>query len=207
MLALSTGKKRSGKEFGVLVFVEPRALDVEQPQSWDEARERQCVDRELRDRFVRAGVRLVVEDVDSAVPDLEEVEVAGNDARGAGTVRRNFDAQLPFERGDVVFAQPDGDLDRDSDTVIAEHKPLQRLMPELVVAYGWNDECSCLRRCIFLAVHDDTRDVRPRRRGLRSACLGVVVAAEEVVRASGRDVFEKLRDGRKVSVARTLLVE
>ena len=133
--------------------------------------------------------------------------MAGNDARGAGTAARNFDAQLPFERSDVVFTQPDGDLDRDSDTVIAEHKPLQRLMPELVVADGWNDECRCLRRCVLLAIHDDTRDVRPNGRGVRCACFGVVVAAEEVVRASGRDVFEKLRDGRKVSVACTLLVE
>ena len=73
MLALSSGKKRSGKELAVLVFVEPRALGVEQPQSRDEARERQCVDRELCDRFIRAGVRLVVEDVNSAVPDLQEV--------------------------------------------------------------------------------------------------------------------------------------
>ena len=36
--------------------------------------------------------------------------MAGNDARGLGTARRNFDAELPFERGDVVFAQPNGDV-------------------------------------------------------------------------------------------------
>jgi hypothetical protein len=127
--------------------------------------------------------------------------------RGAGTARRNFDAQLPFQRGDVVFAQPDGDLDRDGHAVIAEHKPLQRLVSELVITDGWNDECSCLRRCVLLAIHDDTRDVRPNGRGLRCACFGVVVSPEELVWATRRDIFQKVCDGREACVAGPLVVE
>ena len=106
-----------------------------------------------------------------------------------------------------MFAQPDGDLDRDSDAVIAEHKPLQRLVPELVVADGWNDEPSCLRRCVLLAVNDDVRDVGSSWRGLRRACLRVVVAAEEVMRACGRDALEKIRDGCEARVAAALVIE
>src|SRR5205814_745404 len=91
-----TSKEGAREELAILVLVEPRALDVEQPQSGDEARERQCINRELCDRPVRAGVRLVIEDMDGAVPDLEKVEMTGDDARGAGVAGCNFDAELPL---------------------------------------------------------------------------------------------------------------
>ena len=48
-----------------------------------QARERERIERELRDRLIRSGVRLVVENMDGAVAHLEEVDVAGEDARGA----------------------------------------------------------------------------------------------------------------------------
>ena len=75
-------EQRAGKELAVLLLVEPRALDIEKAKA-GQARERQRIERELRDRLVRSGVRLVIEDVDGAVADLEEVDVAGEDARGA----------------------------------------------------------------------------------------------------------------------------
>ena len=46
-----------------------------------EARERERVDRELRDRLVGARVGLVVEDVHAAVSHLQEIDVAGDGAR------------------------------------------------------------------------------------------------------------------------------
>ena len=75
-------KQRAGKELAVLLLVEPRALDIEEPQS-RQARERQRIERELRDRLVGPRVRLVIKNMDGAVAHLEEVDVAGEDARGA----------------------------------------------------------------------------------------------------------------------------
>ena len=54
-------EERAGKELAVLLLVEPGALDVEEPEAGDAARERERVDRELRDWLVGASVRLVVE--------------------------------------------------------------------------------------------------------------------------------------------------
>ena len=71
------------------------------------------------------------------------------------TARRELDAVLPFERGDVVSREPDGDLDRDRHAVVGEHEVLQRLVTELVVADGRNDEGGCLGRCVLLCVDDD----------------------------------------------------
>ena len=90
MLALSPGEKGSGEELAVLVFVEPRALDVEQPQAGHEARERQCIDRELRNRLVCCCIRLVVEDVHRTVSDLQEVDVAGDGYQGIMTTAYNM---------------------------------------------------------------------------------------------------------------------
>ena len=41
-------------------------------------RERERVDRELRERLVGARIGFVVEDVDRAVPNLQEVDMAGD---------------------------------------------------------------------------------------------------------------------------------
>ncbi len=74
-------EQRAGEELAVLLFIEPGALDIEEPQ-FRQARKRQRVEGELRDRLIRPGVRLVVEDMDGAIAHLEEVDMAGEDARG-----------------------------------------------------------------------------------------------------------------------------
>jgi hypothetical protein len=74
------------EELAVVGLVEPRALKVEERDA-GHVREGKRVDRELRERLVGARVRLVVEDVDRAVPDLQEIDVAGDDARLADGVR------------------------------------------------------------------------------------------------------------------------
>jgi hypothetical protein len=66
------------EELAVFVFIEPRALDVEQLEAGDKTRQRERVDRELRDRPVGAGIRLVVDNMDGAVADLKKVDVSGD---------------------------------------------------------------------------------------------------------------------------------
>ena len=80
-----------GREFVVAGFVEPRALDVRENEAGHEAREGERVNGELRDGFVGARIGLVIEDVDRAVADLQEVDVSGDVSRlvagaGAGAV-------------------------------------------------------------------------------------------------------------------------
>jgi hypothetical protein len=52
------------------------------------------------------------------------------------------------KRVDVALGKPDRDLDRDRDAVVGEHEMLERLVPQLVVADGWDDECRRLHRRI-----------------------------------------------------------
>ena len=57
-----------------------RALDVEELETRDTTRERKSVNAPLRDGFVCAGVGLVVEDMNRAVPYLQEIDVTGDGA-------------------------------------------------------------------------------------------------------------------------------
>ena len=152
-------KQRARKKFAVLLLVEPRALDVEQLEARHEPRERERVDRELRDRLVGARIRLVIEDVHGAVAHLQKVDVAGDRSLGRTHPRRELDAVLLLERGDVGLCQPDRDLDRDRHAVVGEHELLQRLVTQLVVADGRNDEAGDARRHVLFAVDDDARDI------------------------------------------------
>jgi hypothetical protein len=49
-------------------------------------------------------------------------------------VRRELNAVSRFEFADLVFGEPDRNLDRDRARVIRKHEILQRLVPQLVVA-------------------------------------------------------------------------
>lgn len=71
-------KYRAREELAILVLVEPRAFKIEER---DAAQMRKCqrVYRKLRKRLSSGRVGLVIENVDGAVPDLEEVNVAGDD--------------------------------------------------------------------------------------------------------------------------------
>ncbi len=121
-------EKRARKEFIVLLLVEPGTLDVEQFEARHADGERERVDRELCDRLVGARVGFVSEDMDGVVSDLQEVEVARDATQRCSIARGEFDAVLRFEFGDLVFREPDGDLDRDRARVVREHEVLQRLV-------------------------------------------------------------------------------
>jgi hypothetical protein len=74
-------EQEAGEEFVVAGEPEPRAFDVKEPETGNEARQRECVDHELGNGFVGARIGLVVKDVDRAVADLQEVDVPGDVAR------------------------------------------------------------------------------------------------------------------------------
>jgi hypothetical protein len=101
------GRRASAGEFAVLRFVKPGALDVEELEAWNAPGQCECIDRELGDRLVGRGIRLVVEDVHSAVSDLQEVDVAGDDPWCIADAWAELDAMLAFELGDVVVGEPD----------------------------------------------------------------------------------------------------
>ena len=102
-------------------------------ESQDGSGQSEGVDGEPGDRLVGTGVRLVVEDVDRAVPHLQKVDVTGDHAWAAG-FGRELDAMLALKRCEVILAEPDRDLDRDCHAIVGQHEPLRRLVPQFVVA-------------------------------------------------------------------------
>ena len=66
------------EEFAVLVFVEPRAFDIEQHQSGHKPRECKRIDGELGNGLVSVRIGLVVENVDGAISDLQKIDMAGD---------------------------------------------------------------------------------------------------------------------------------
>ncbi len=72
---LRSHEQRAREELAVLLFVEPRALDIEELEARHQTREGERVDRQLRDGLIRTGIRLIVEDMHGAVADLQEVDV------------------------------------------------------------------------------------------------------------------------------------
>ena len=104
-------QKGAGEELVVFLLIEPGAFDVEEFQARHADRERQRIDRELRDRLVGARIGFVVKDMNGIVAHLQKVDVAGDAARRP--TRRELDAVACFKCADLVFGEPDGDLDGD----------------------------------------------------------------------------------------------
>ena len=115
-------EKRARKELAVLLLVEPRALDIKKSQS-RQARQSKRVERELRDRLVGAGVGLVIKNMNGTIADLEEVDVAGEDARGA-SFREELNSILDFKRVDIAGRQPNRNFNGDRYRVVGEHEAL-----------------------------------------------------------------------------------
>ena len=65
------------EELAVLALVEPRALEIEERNA-GQVREGERIEGELGERLPGGRVGLVVENVDRAVADLQEVDMAGD---------------------------------------------------------------------------------------------------------------------------------
>ena len=120
-------------------------------------------------------------------------------ARGCAVGRRReLDAVLALQRGDVALVEPDRNFDGDRYAVVGEHEVLQRLVPQLVVADGRDDERRGLGRRVLLAIDDDARDVGERRMSPARRAPLDRRRAEEVVRARrSACTRENRRVGRK----------
>jgi hypothetical protein len=102
---LALRQEHAREELVVFFFIKPGTLDVKEFQAGYADRERERVDRELRNRLVRARIRFVIEDMHGVVADLQKVEVAGDRARRP--TRRELDPVSRFELGNLVFGEPD----------------------------------------------------------------------------------------------------
>jgi len=65
-----------GIKFVIMLFVKPRAFEFKQPQS-GQARHGQSVPCQLFNGLFFVGIWLVVQQMDLAVSDLDEIDVAG----------------------------------------------------------------------------------------------------------------------------------
>ena len=188
---IAARENHAREELTILVLIEPSAFESEQRNA-GEVPERERVDRELCERLVGGGVGFVIEDVNGAIPDLKEVDVASDHALIAGILRNERNSPPRFERCDVLFAEPYRNFAGDRDRSVRQHEALQRLMTRLVVADGRDDKRRGGGRCVFSDVDDRAGGVGECRRSLRSAGCGVPFPAEEVVWAVGRHAFEKI---------------
>src|ERR1700674_5282018 len=100
-------EQRPREKFQVLLFVEPRALDVEELQAGDKTREGERIDRELRDRLVRSCVGFEIQDMHGTVAHLQKVDVPRDRTLGRAEARRELDAVPLLQRSDVSFGEPD----------------------------------------------------------------------------------------------------
>lgn len=123
-------------------------------------------------------LRLVIEDMDVAVANLEEVDVPGN--------HLGIDAQIEASRlvvRDIIPREKYRYLHRDCDRVVKEHEALQRLMAFPVVR-GRGQRKRREARCVIFFSGDARSEVR---RKLRRA---LDRSGEQVVRIVGADRVE-----------------
>ena len=174
-------EERAWKKLVVFVFVKPRAFDVEEFEARHADGERQRIDRQLGDGLVRARIGFVIKNVHGIVAHLQKIDVARDAARRP--TRRERDAVSGLDFADLVFGEPDGNLDCDRARVIGEQKILQRLVSQLVAADGGNDQRRGLGRSVLFAVDDDAAEIGECGTRLRGARLRIVLSSEELVRA------------------------
>lgn len=115
------------EELEVVLLIEPAALEELQRQSGSSGKS-EGVDRQLHVRVLFLScIRLVVQDVDIAVADLQEVDVAGDH------VAVEFKVKTPSAVvADVVLREIDRNFHRDRDRIVDEHETLQGLVAFLV---------------------------------------------------------------------------
>ena len=188
------------------MLIEPRALEIEQRNA-GQLRERERVDRQLREWPVGRGIGLVVEKMHSAIPHLEEVDMAGDDPFAFRDFRGEANPPPRLDGCDVGLAKPYRYLNGDGDRIVCEHKSLKCLVSQFVIAYRRNDERSGFGRRILPDIDDRVSGVGERRLGLRGAGFGVPFPTEKLVRTIGGDVFEKIGKWREARVAFALCIE
>lgn len=106
-----------GEELIVVVFIEPGAGEVIQAQAGAPG-ERQRVNHKLGDGSLPHGLGLVVKDVDRAVADLQEVDVAGQGCVGR---ERHGEAECGAHMCDVFGREKDRHLDCYRNGVSRDH--------------------------------------------------------------------------------------
>ena len=111
------------EELEVVPLVKPRTLEVFEGKA-SSAAQRECVNRELYVCVLFfSGFRLVVEDVEVAVADLQEVGVLGDKVALEVEIE-----SAPSVVGDVVVCEENRYLDSYDDRIIDGHEVLKRLM-------------------------------------------------------------------------------
>ena len=144
-----------GVELEVVTVIKPRAGEVKETQA-SASRERQRIDHELGNGPLVDGTRFVVEDVDAAVADLQDIDVAGD---RSSSVDRNVKAKVLLHVRDVFWRKIDRHFHCHGDGIRGKHKALEFVMPTLVVGDGLQRKMRNARRKV-LPLHDlDTGEV------------------------------------------------
>ena len=165
-------------KFKVVVLVEPRADEVIETQA-GASRQRQGVDHELGDRFLLIRAGLVVENVDFAVSDLQDVNVTGD---RLGDVERNVEAELGLHVSDIVRGENDRHFNGNGHGIGEKHKPLNFIVAAFVVGDGLEHQVGNSAGMVTLRLDLNSIEVE-RGLALRGAVTGFAGVLKEVMRA------------------------
>ena len=207
-------EQKAWRKLVVAVFVKPGAFDVEESQARHEARQRECVNGELRDRLVGARIGLVVEDVDRAVARLQEIDMSSDEARfvAAGGIRwmnrlfrNDRHAVHFFKRRYIVFDESDRDFNRKGNAVVGQHEALQFGMAVVVCANARNDQRGGVGRDVLF--FEDGQAVEGKESGRELRTARAVLAAKQIVGARVRCTVQKIGKRSEASVAGAAIVQ
>ena len=146
------------KELEVILLVEPATLEELERQAGPSG-QGERVDGELN-----VGVsflfcfRLVVEDVDVTVADLQEIDMTGN----AVALEIEIETALPVVT-EILSGEEHRKFHCDGDRIIYQHEALQCLVSLLVVRCGWHSESCGARGMVLFACDRRTKFCRELR--------------------------------------------
>lgn len=117
-------------EFKKMFVIKPGAFKMIEPQT-RAARQGKRIKGKLLDRFDLFRPRLVVENMNHAVSDLEDVDMAGNDA-AIRQRKRNLESESLLEMAYILLGESDGNFNGNGDRIVGDHEFLKLFVTELV---------------------------------------------------------------------------
>ena len=183
------------KKFEVILLIEPRAFEIPKREIGPSS-ERKRIDGKLNvSVLLLPGVRLVIEDLQVSVANLQKIDVARDEI--AFEVERESPVAVV---GDVLLREIHGNFDCDGRGVVHEHEPLECFMAFLVCACRGEHERR-KPRCVIFFPRDWNRDRRGKFGRAVFSCL------KHAVREILSDSFKIVLRTGKMAMASVLKQE
>jgi len=151
------------------------------------------IDRELGNWSIGPSVGLVVKDMNGAVSDLQNIDMAGD--RSRATSGEKSRAVFLLDGSNIIVRERHRHLDGDHGRIIGEHEALKFWVAFVVGADSGKDESGHFGRRILFRRYD--KIIRNEKIGSNLRASSAIVAQKEIMRARLRYRFEKIRECAK----------